>query len=88
MCFDDACVYGKTVHRSCTKQITQEVSSDWLNRVHGSLRREVRLGRNGVDEIKRHPFFKNDQWTWDNVRDSKAMFCCLSYFIPLFKLFF
>uniref|UniRef100_A0A8C5B3N6 non-specific serine/threonine protein kinase n=1 Tax=Gadus morhua TaxID=8049 RepID=A0A8C5B3N6_GADMO len=34
--------------------------------------REVRLGRNGVDEIKRHPFFKNDQWTWDNVRETAA----------------
>lgn len=33
--------------------------------------REVRLGRNGVDEIKRHPFFKNDQWTWENIRESK-----------------
>ncbi|XP_072354890.1 rho-associated protein kinase 2-like [Scyliorhinus torazame] len=34
--------------------------------------REVRLGRNGVEEIKRHPFFKNDQWTWDNIRDAAA----------------
>ncbi|XP_049338797.1 rho-associated protein kinase 1 isoform X2 [Astyanax mexicanus] len=34
--------------------------------------REVRLGRNGVDEIKRHSFFKNDQWTWDNIRDTAA----------------
>lgn len=34
--------------------------------------REVRLGRNGVDEIKRHPFFKNDQWTWENIRESEA----------------
>ncbi|XP_072543249.1 rho-associated protein kinase 1 [Salminus brasiliensis] len=34
--------------------------------------REVRLGRNGVDEIKRHPFFKNDQWTWENIRDTAA----------------
>ena len=39
----------------------------WL----GCLLREVRLGRNGVDEIKRHPFFKNDQWTWDNIRESE-----------------
>lgn len=34
--------------------------------------REVRLGRNGVDEIKRHTFFKNDQWTWENIRDTAA----------------
>ncbi|XP_031437399.1 rho-associated protein kinase 2b isoform X2 [Clupea harengus] len=34
--------------------------------------RDVRLGRNGVDEIKRHPFFKNDQWTFDNIRNTVA----------------
>ncbi|KAJ7342295.1 hypothetical protein JRQ81_010039 [Phrynocephalus forsythii] len=34
--------------------------------------REVRLGRNGVEEIKYHPFFKNDQWDWDNIRDTAA----------------
>ncbi|XP_051501525.1 rho-associated protein kinase 2-like isoform X2 [Myxocyprinus asiaticus] len=34
--------------------------------------REVRLGRNGVDEIKCHPFFKNDQWTFDTIRDTMA----------------
>lgn len=33
--------------------------------------RGVRLGRNGVEEIKRHPFFKNDQWTFDTIRDSQ-----------------
>ncbi|XP_021120766.1 rho-associated protein kinase 1 [Heterocephalus glaber] len=31
--------------------------------------REVRLGRNGVEEIKRHLFFKNDQWAWETLRD-------------------
>ncbi|XP_069777791.1 rho-associated protein kinase 1 isoform X3 [Narcine bancroftii] len=34
--------------------------------------REVRLGRNGVVEIKKHPFFRNDQWTWENIRDISA----------------
>ncbi|XP_042304407.1 rho-associated protein kinase 2 isoform X4 [Sceloporus undulatus] len=34
--------------------------------------REVRLGRNGVEEIKSHLFFKNDQWDWGNVRDTAA----------------
>lgn len=29
-----------------------------------------RLGRSGIDDIKRHPFFENDQWTWDNLRES------------------
>lgn len=36
--------------------------------------REVRLGRNGMEEIKRHPFFKNDQWTFDTIRDSESLF--------------
>ncbi|GAA6228818.1 rho-associated protein kinase 2-like isoform X2 [Lates japonicus] len=34
--------------------------------------RTVRLGRTGVDEIKCHPFFKNDQWTFDNIRETVA----------------
>uniref|UniRef100_A0A3Q3LJH8 Rho-associated protein kinase 2 n=1 Tax=Mastacembelus armatus TaxID=205130 RepID=A0A3Q3LJH8_9TELE len=34
--------------------------------------RQVRLGRTGVDEIKCHPFFKNDQWTFDNIRETVA----------------
>ncbi|XP_027895835.1 rho-associated protein kinase 2-like isoform X5 [Xiphophorus couchianus] len=34
--------------------------------------RKVRLGRTGVDEIKCHPFFKDDQWTFDNIRDTVA----------------
>lgn len=29
-----------------------------------------RLGRSGIDDIKHHPFFENDQWTWDNLRES------------------
>ena len=33
---------------------------------------ESRLGRNGVDEIKRHPFFRNVDW--DNIRKAKAPF--------------
>ena len=31
--------------------------------------RTRRLGRNGVDEIKSHAFFKNDQWTFENLRE-------------------
>jgi len=31
---------------------------------------EVRLGRNGADEIKAHPFFKG--FDWNNMRQRKA----------------
>lgn len=36
--------------------------------------REHRLGRNGIDEIKRHPFFQNSDWTFDNIRESVPPF--------------
>ncbi|XP_023190971.1 rho-associated protein kinase 1 isoform X1 [Xiphophorus maculatus] len=50
-----------------------DISNDAKNLICAFLTdREVRLGRNGVDEIKRHPFFKNDQWTWDNIRETAA----------------
>ncbi|CAB3381685.1 Hypothetical predicted protein [Cloeon dipterum] len=31
--------------------------------------RAVRLGRTGVAEIQAHAFFRNDQWTFDSIRD-------------------
>lgn len=31
--------------------------------------RQARLGRNGIDEIKQHPFFRNSDWTFDNIRE-------------------
>ena len=31
-----------------------------------------RLGLNGVEEVKRHPFFENDHWTWENIRSTVA----------------
>ncbi|TMS21422.1 Rho-associated protein kinase 2 [Larimichthys crocea] len=50
-----------------------EISKDAKNIICAFLTdREVRLGRNGVEEIKRHPFFKNDQWTFNTIRDTVA----------------
>uniref|UniRef100_A0A7N9AUK7 Rho-associated protein kinase n=1 Tax=Mastacembelus armatus TaxID=205130 RepID=A0A7N9AUK7_9TELE len=51
-----------------------EISKDAKNIICAFLtdRYEVRLGRNGVEEIKQHPFFKNDQWTFDTIRDTVA----------------
>ena len=33
---------------------------------------ESRLGRNGDDEVKQHRFFKNNSWTWENIRQCDA----------------
>ncbi|XP_071836252.1 rho-associated protein kinase 2-like isoform X2 [Apostichopus japonicus] len=30
----------------------------------------TRLGRNGIEEIKKHSFFKNDMWTFNNIRQT------------------
>ncbi|MFT7813340.1 rho-associated protein kinase 2 isoform X2 [Arapaima gigas] len=50
-----------------------EISKDAKDLICAFLTdREVRLGRNGVEEIKRHPFFQNDQWTFDTIRDTAA----------------
>ncbi|XP_048758911.2 rho-associated protein kinase 1-like [Ostrea edulis] len=32
--------------------------------------RMERLGRNGIDEIKTHQFFRNTDWTWDTLRQA------------------
>ncbi|XP_055329197.1 rho-associated protein kinase 1-like [Paramacrobiotus metropolitanus] len=34
--------------------------------------RSTRLGRAGIDDIKQHPFFSNENWTWENIRQSDA----------------
>uniref|UniRef100_A0A8B9JKT0 Rho-associated protein kinase 2 n=1 Tax=Astyanax mexicanus TaxID=7994 RepID=A0A8B9JKT0_ASTMX len=50
-----------------------EISKEAKNIICAFLTdRSVRLGRNGVGEIKSHPFFKNDQWTFDTIRDTAA----------------
>jgi len=35
--------------------------------------RNNRLGKNGVQDIKTHAFFINDQWTFDNIRYCKFL---------------
>nr|XP_027203207.1 rho-associated protein kinase 1-like [Dermatophagoides pteronyssinus] len=35
-----------------------------------------RLGRNGMPEVKNHPFFQNEQWTFDNIHQ------CIAPVIP------
>jgi serine/threonine protein kinase len=48
-----------------------EISKEAIALIQGLLcDRTKRLGRNNVDEIKNHPFFINDQWTFENLRNS------------------
>ncbi|XP_051511338.1 rho-associated protein kinase 2-like isoform X4 [Myxocyprinus asiaticus] len=67
--------YGKIMdHKnSLTFPDDIEISKDAEDLICAFLTdREVRLGRTGVDEIKCHPFFKNNQWTFDTIRDTMA----------------
>lgn len=34
----------------------------------------TRLGRNGLDEVRKHQFFYTERWTWDNIQDVEAPF--------------
>ncbi|XP_036003220.1 rho-associated protein kinase 2 isoform X3 [Fundulus heteroclitus] len=67
--------YGKIMnhHNSLVFPEDAEMSQDAKNLICAFLtERKVRLGRNRVEDIKVHPFFKNDQWTFDNIRDTVA----------------
>lgn len=67
--------YGKIMnhHNALVFPDDAEMSQDAKDLICAFLSdRKVRLGRTGVDEIKRHPFFKDDQWTFDNIRDTAA----------------
>lgn len=64
--------YSKIMDHRNSLHFPQEVdiSHSAKNLICGFLTdRTKRLGRNGVDEIKNHPFFKNDQWTFENLRE-------------------
>ena len=50
-------------------QISNE-AEDLINKMINSS--DERLGKNGIEEIKRHPFFKGIDW--DNIRSTKAPF--------------
>ncbi|KAM6906465.1 rho-associated protein kinase 2-like isoform 2-T2 [Lycodopsis pacificus] len=67
--------YGKIMNHKNTLIFPDDVamSQDAKDLICAFLTdREVRLGRTGVDEIKCHPFFKNDQWSFDNIRETVA----------------
>ncbi|XP_073487546.1 rho-associated protein kinase 1 isoform X2 [Aquarana catesbeiana] len=67
--------YSKIMNHknSLTFPEDSEISKEAKNLICAFLTdRETRLGRNGVEEIKRHLFFKNDQWAWETLRDAVA----------------
>ena len=47
-----------------------EEAEDLINKMINN--QEERLGKNGIEEIKAHPFFKGIDW--DNIRNTKAPF--------------
>lgn len=50
-----------------------EISDDAKNLICRFLSdRSVRLGLNGVDEIKAHPFFNSDDWSFETIRQSNV----------------
>ncbi|XP_014060086.2 rho-associated protein kinase 2 isoform X1 [Salmo salar] len=67
--------YGKIIDHKNNLNFPDDVqmSNDAKDLICAFLSdREVRLGRNGVEEIKRHPFFRNDQWTFHTIRQTVA----------------
>ncbi|KAG1669225.1 Rho-associated protein kinase 2 [Nymphon striatum] len=64
--------YGKIMDHKNSLEFPKEIeiSRNAKNIICAFLTdRSQRLGRNGVEETKRHPFFKNDQWNFDNIRE-------------------
>jgi len=64
--------YGKIMDHQNALTFPDEV--DMNKNAEGLIRafltdRNSRLGKNGVQEIKNHIFFSNDQWTFDSIRD-------------------
>lgn len=65
--------YNKIMYHENNLMFPSEVdiSKDAKSLIQGLLcDRTKRLGRNSVEEIKGHSFFINDQWTFENLRDS------------------
>lgn len=64
--------YGKIMDHKKSLNFPQdlELSENAKSLIRAFLTdRHDRLGRNGIEEIKRHPFFQNSDWTFDNIRE-------------------
>ncbi|XP_058836769.1 rho-associated protein kinase 1 [Topomyia yanbarensis] len=65
--------YSKIMDHENSLHFPQDaaVSQNAKSLIKGFLAdRTKRLGRHSVDEIKCHPFFQNDVWTFENLRES------------------
>lgn len=62
--------YGKIMNHKDSLKFDPEatISKDAKSLIRSFLTdQSERLGKNGVDEIKDHPFFKNENWNFDNI---------------------
>lgn len=65
--------YGKIMDHKNSLNFDPEtpISKDAKSLIRAFLTdQSERLGKAGVDEIKAHPFFKNENWTFDNIHQS------------------
>ncbi|XP_037977212.2 rho-associated protein kinase 2 isoform X2 [Plutella xylostella] len=65
--------YGKIMDHRNSLQFPDdiEISKEAKSLIRGLLTDRVkRLGKDSVEEIKQHPFFINDQWSFENLRES------------------
>ncbi|XP_052774970.1 rho-associated protein kinase 1-like isoform X1 [Mya arenaria] len=63
--------YGKIMDHKNSLEFPNdiEMSNDAKSLICAFLTdRNERLGKHGIEEIKGHRFFKNDQWNWSNIR--------------------
>ncbi|CAG0892967.1 unnamed protein product [Cyprideis torosa] len=64
--------YGKIMDHRNSLAFPEDVtiSRNAKDLIHRFLTDRVnRIGRNGVEDIKAHPFFRNDVWTFENIRE-------------------
>lgn len=67
--------YGKIMNheKSLVFPRETELSENAKSLIRAFLReRTQRLGRHGVEDIKAHPFFRDSEWTFENLRESVA----------------
>lgn len=65
--------YGKIMDHKNSLQFDPEatISKDAESLIRSFLTNQSeRLGKNGVEEIKTHSFFKNESWNFDNIHQS------------------